>query len=100
MNIKGAPGYPRSCIDIERRRFTGGGVSSSIALALELVELTGGRWLMERAQLNIQYAPDPPVRAGNPTEAPPEVTKAVLEDQHASFIEPIGRIVQKLLKSL
>ena len=69
MKIEVAPEYPRRLIDSERRRFTGGGVSSSIDLALELVEvLTKSREVAQRAQLAIQYAPGPHIHAGDPSD--------------------------------
>jgi cyclohexyl-isocyanide hydratase len=78
-NIRVAAGYPRWVID--GNRFTGGGVSSSIDLALELVRLIAGPARSQAAQLDCQYAPDPPFASGDPGQAPPEVTEAVLKDQ-------------------
>ncbi|MCG8457634.1 MAG: hypothetical protein MI919_15270, partial [Holophagales bacterium] len=81
-----APGYPRWHLDREHRRFSGGGVSSSLDLALELVVTIASRELAERAQLAIQYAPGPPTSAGDPSEAPPALTEEVREKQEP-FIE-------------
>jgi cyclohexyl-isocyanide hydratase len=91
-----APGFPRSVIDLKNKRFTGGGISSSIDLALELVELIDGIWTMELAQLRIQYAPDPPIAAGDPTQAPPEVTERVRTEQVSLLTEPIRRAIERL----
>lgn len=79
------PGYPRWVIDEPNRRFTGGGVSSSIDLALELVQRLKGVEARQAAQLAIQYAPAPPEPpSGDPTLAPPEIVVEVTEGQ-ASF---------------
>jgi len=77
--IRVAEGYPRWVID--GNRFTGGGVSSSMDLALELVRLIAGPERSQAAQLDCQYAPDPPFVSGDPGQAPPEVTAAVRRDQ-------------------
>ena len=75
-------GYPRWLIDEQSHRFTGGGVSSSIDLALELVQRLGGVEARQRAQLSIQYAPDPPQPpSGDPSKAPPEIVVEVTEGQ-------------------
>ncbi len=75
------PGYPRWHIDEDRKRFSGGGISSSIDLALRLVEVVSGREAAETAQLSNQYAPQPPVHAGDPTEASPELVISVTQSQ-------------------
>jgi cyclohexyl-isocyanide hydratase len=78
------PGFPRWHIDEEKRRFSGGGISSSLDLALRLVELLAGKHAAETTQLSNQYAPAPPVSAGDPTEASPELVIEVTQSQ-ASF---------------
>lgn len=93
-----APGFPRYVIDFQARRFTGGGVSSSIDLALELVLFFNGTTAADQAQLSIQYAPDPPVRSGDPGQAPPRVTASVVEDQLKTFIAPIRDAVKRVRK--
>ena len=99
MGIRAAPGYPRFVIEEEKRRFTGGGVSSSIDLALELVSRLTNREAAEAAQLAIQYAPDPPVRAGDPCQARPDLVAQVEQGQHEGFVIPIRRAVERLLGS-
>jgi len=94
-----APGFPRFVIDVPNRRFSGGGVSSSIDLALELVLLLKGTAAADTTQLSIQYAPDPPVRSGDPGQAPAAVTQEVYQGQLGSFIEPIGAAVKQVLGS-
>lgn len=83
-HIELVPGYPRWHLDEERKRFSGGGISSSIDLALKLVETLAGREAAQTSQLFVQYAPSPPVHAGDPTEASPELVIDVTQSQ-ASF---------------
>jgi len=78
-NVRVAEDYPRWVID--GNRFTGGGVSSSIDLALELVRLIAGPARSQAAQLDCQYAPDPPFASGDPGQAPPEVTERLYKQQ-------------------
>lgn len=77
--VRVAAGAPRWVI--QGNRFTGGGVSSSVDLALELVSRITGPAASMEAQLLIQYAPAPPFASGDPAEAPPEVVARVLERQ-------------------
>ena len=89
--IKVSAGYPRWVI--HGNRFSGGGISSSIDLALELVSLRSGATQSMTTQLSIQYAPDPPFQSGDPSQAPPEVTKSVREGQ-ASFTADIRKATE------
>jgi cyclohexyl-isocyanide hydratase len=93
-NVRVAEGYPRWVID--GNRFTGGGVSSSIDLALELVRLIAGPAQSMAAQLDCQYAPDPPFASGDPGQAPPEVTAAVRKDQ-GDFTAVMRLAVEKVI---
>lgn len=77
-------GYPRW--EIHGDRFTGGGISSSLDLALELVHRLSGPEVAQRSQLVNQYAPSPPFDAGDPSTAPEELTAQVLAGQ-AGFLE-------------
>jgi cyclohexyl-isocyanide hydratase len=92
--IKVAAGYPRWVI--QGNRFTGGGISSSIDLALELVNRLTGPTQCQQAQLSAQYAPDPPFHSGDPGEAPPEVTKAVHANQE-SFVAAIRKATLEVI---
>lgn len=95
-NVRVAAGYPRWVID--GNRFTGGGVSSSIDLALELVKLISGPAQSMAAQLDCQYAPDPPFASGDPGQAPPEVTEAVRESQEGltrAMRLDVDRVIKK-----
>ncbi|HEY2738111.1 MAG TPA: hypothetical protein VGK45_06865 [Thermoanaerobaculia bacterium] len=93
-NIRVSAGYPRWVI--HGTRFTGGGISSSIDLALELVSLISGPTQSMSTQLGTQYAPDPPFSSGDPGQAPPEVTTAARQSQ-GDFIATIRLAVEKVL---
>lgn len=75
------PGYPRWHLDEEKKRFSGGGISSSLDLALRLVEVIAGPETAQTTQLMNQYAPQPPLHAGDPTEASPELVIRVTQSQ-------------------
>ncbi|NJL26469.1 MAG: DJ-1/PfpI family protein [Thermoanaerobaculia bacterium] len=95
-NITLLPGYPRWHVDVEKKRFSGGGISSSLDLALRLVEVIAGREVAETTQLSNQYAPGPPVNAGDPTEASPELVISVTQSQ-ASFTAQITAAAQQVI---
>ena len=59
-----AEGHPRFVCD--RDRLTGGGISSGIDEALELIRLLGGEQLAQDVQQSTQYYPLPPVRSDIP----------------------------------
>src|SRR6185369_4292129 len=85
-NLTVSAGYPRWVI--HGNRFSGGGISSSIDLALELVNVISGPTQSMSTQLAVQYAPNPPFQSGDPAQAPPEVTAAVRKGQE-SFVTAI-----------
>ena len=62
--IRVAKGYPRFVVD--RNRVTGGGISSGLDEALELVKLVAGKDVAEAVQVSTQYFPRPPVRGTIP----------------------------------
>jgi cyclohexyl-isocyanide hydratase len=97
-NINIPEGYPRGIIDEKQKRFTGGGIASSVDLALMLVEKISGKWMAEASQLYVQYAPDPPVHTGDPAEAPQALLKQVMISQ-AGITSLYYDAVQRLLKS-
>jgi cyclohexyl-isocyanide hydratase len=76
-------GYPRWHVDEEKKRFSGGGISSSLDLALRLVEVIGRVEQARLTQLRNQYAPQPPLHSGDPTEASPELVISVTQSQVA-----------------
>ena len=90
------PGYPRWHLDENRKRFSGGGISSSIDLALKLVDNIAGPQAAQTSQLFVQYAPSPPVHAGDPTEASPELVISVTQSQ-ASFTADLIAATNKVL---
>lgn len=59
-----AAGYPRFVLD--RDRLTGGGISSGLDEALELVRLLGGNQLAQDVQQSTQYYPVAPVNSDIP----------------------------------
>jgi cyclohexyl-isocyanide hydratase len=93
-NLTVSAGYPRFVI--HRNRFSGGGISSSIDLALELVSSILGPTQSMSTQLSVQYAPDPPFQSGDPAQAPPEVTAAVRKSQE-SFTAAIRAGVEAVI---
>jgi cyclohexyl-isocyanide hydratase len=95
-DVNVVPGYPRWHLDEEKKRFSGGGISSSIDLALKLVENIAGRHAAQTSQLFVQYAPSPPVHAGDPTDASPELVISVTQSQ-ASFTAGLVAATQQVL---
>jgi transcriptional regulator GlxA family with amidase domain len=62
--IEVAEGHPRFVVD--RDRITGGGISSGLDEALELIRLLAGRDVAEQVQQVTQYYPKPPVHGTIP----------------------------------
>jgi transcriptional regulator GlxA family with amidase domain len=56
---------------------TAAGVSSGIDMALHLVKTINGDQVAQAVQLGIEYDPEPPVDAGSPEKAPPEIVELV-----------------------
>lgn len=88
--------YPRYLIDARQKRFSGGGISSSIDLALELVKRIEGNTASQMAQLFIQYAPGPPNQSGDPSQAPPEITRTVTA-MEAGYTAHMNEAVMQLI---
>jgi len=63
-NVMVAPGHPRFVID--RNRITGGGISSGLDEALELIKILSGVEQARYVQRTVQYYPDPPVHSTIP----------------------------------
>jgi transcriptional regulator GlxA family with amidase domain len=59
------------------RIVTAAGVSSGIDMALHLVRKINGEQIAQAVQLGIEYDPHPPLDAGTPEKAPPEVVELV-----------------------
>lgn len=101
--VKVADGYPRYLLD--RNRFTGGGISSSIDLSLFMVEtivgeMSGdpeaGRFASEQIQLQIQYHPQPPNPGGDPDSVDPALLDATREKMQG-FHDGVCNAVKKQL---
>lgn len=88
--------YPRYLIDAKQKRFSGGGISSSIDLALELTKRIVDNSSSQMAQLFIQYAPGPPNQSGDPSQAPPEITKEAIAMQ-TGYTAHINEAVMQLI---
>jgi transcriptional regulator GlxA family with amidase domain len=58
-------------------RWTGGGVTAGIDLALAVLADLAGEELAQAVQLALEYAPAPPFNAGRPETAPPAVLARV-----------------------
>jgi len=61
----------RQRIVVDRNRITGGGVTAGIDVALRIAEEVCGREVAEQIQLQLEYDPEPPFRAGHPSVASP-----------------------------
>ncbi len=55
--------------------FTAGGVTAGIDMALRLAAEVAGEAVAQQIQLQIEYDPEPPFRAGTPSVAPPEIVQ-------------------------
>jgi cyclohexyl-isocyanide hydratase len=88
--------YPRFIINKKKKTFTGGGISSSVDLSLELVRTIHGKRQAELTQLNIQYQPDPSTNAGDPAHAPKAVTAQTRKAQ-AGFTAAMVKATERLL---
>ncbi len=93
-HLRVSAGYPRWVV--HGNRFSGGGISSSIDLALALVSFLSGPSQSMSTQLAVQYAPGPPFHSGDPSEAPPEITAALLA-QDQEFIDTINEAVLEVI---
>ncbi|NEO86814.1 MAG: hypothetical protein F6J87_21530 [Spirulina sp. SIO3F2] len=110
-NITVPEGYPRVLIQefevegITKRRFSGGGDSSSIDLGLALVKQIAGEEIAAYAQLVIQYAPNPIINYGDPINASqgmvgesPLVTGMRMD--HEEMIDVAAEAIEILLQKL
>ncbi len=82
--------YPRSILDEKQCLFTGGGISSAIDLALQLVLQLKGLEDAQATQLFMQYQPMPPVDSGMPAVAPPFIVAQQMAggEAYAKILEP------------
>jgi transcriptional regulator GlxA family with amidase domain len=70
---------------------TAAGVSSGIDMALHLVEKINGPEVAQAVQLGIEYDPQPPLDAGSPEKAPPEIVELVTSVFEAREAEAAAR---------
>lgn len=63
-NVKVAAGFPRFVVD--RNRVTGGGISSGLDEALELIARVSSYEIARQVQLVTQYFPQPPINGSIP----------------------------------
>lgn len=96
MKIDVPHAYPRYIINRKKKTFTGGGISSSVDLSLELVRVIHGKRQAELTQLNIQYQPNPSTNAGDPAHAPKSVTIQTRKEQ-VGFTEAMVKATERLL---
>jgi transcriptional regulator GlxA family with amidase domain len=61
----------------DRNRMTAAGVTAGLDLALTLTARLAGENYARAEQLNIEYDPDPPFKAGTPDGAGPRITNAM-----------------------
>ena len=98
LNLKIPKNNPRGVLDKKRKIFTGGGISASIDLALMLLENIKGKAYAQSSQLNIQYAPKPPVHAGDPEQASKKLVQKTLKEQDpitAAYYALVQKILQQ-----
>lgn len=94
----GAKAQPGKRIVRSGRIVTAAGVSAGIDLALWLVEEISGRRRAEIIQLLLEYDPKPPVDAGHPDKASPEVYRAARAEMRRRMKNPRNLIsVPRLL---
>ncbi|MGJ8677367.1 MAG: DJ-1/PfpI family protein [Akkermansiaceae bacterium] len=91
--------YPRGIIDSCNKVFSGGGISSSLDLALLLIQEIKGDKICATTELIHQYAPEPPLNSGNPELAKAELTKAVLDSQ-VDFIKQMETATKEAIRRM
>lgn len=85
----------RQRIVVDRNRITGGGVTAGIDVALRIAAEVCGREVAEQIQLQLEYDPEPPFRAGHPSVAPPAQVahaRARLADRHVQRRAQLERL--------
>lgn len=64
---------------VDGKIVTAAGVSAGIDMAIRLAAELAGEHTAQAIQLSLEYAPEPPYKAGSPDTAPPAVTALVRE---------------------
>ena len=83
---------------VDRDRITGAGVTSGIDLGLTLLDQLANEDLAKSAQLMMEYAPLPPLRAGTPEEAGEELTQQLLNVSQP-FLKAFADVTQEIVAS-
>ena len=78
---------------------TGGGVTAGIDFGLALLAELAGKEVAEVVQLNLEYAPAPPFRAGDP-DAAPEAVRGAVERRLQPVMAERERLVAEAAKKL
>lgn len=84
----------------DRNRITAAGVSAGIDMGLFLAALLAGEHVAQSIQLQLEYDPHPPFRAGTPEQVEPELLEEAEERTRVDFErrwEQIRRIGKSLL---
>ncbi|MBC9934838.1 DJ-1/PfpI family protein [Chitinophaga qingshengii] len=82
----------------DRNRITGGGVTAGIDFALTLTAMIGGEEQARIVQLQLEYNPAPPFRAGSPHTAGTPVLQATRE-LTKQMLETRRNIIRELLQA-
>ena len=77
LAIVGATPIEGARVVIDRNRITAGGVTAGLDFGLAIAERLRGQRAAEQIQLMIEYDPSPPLSAGSPGAAPPDLVDAV-----------------------
>lgn len=96
MKLEIPYGFPRHLLNDDKKIFTGGGTTSSIDLALQLVLKIKGFEAAEKTQLYIQYAPCPSINSGDPSVALVDVSQDLLKARKQENVQ-LTLAVKKLL---
>jgi putative intracellular protease/amidase len=84
----------RARVVTDRNRITGAGVTAGLDFGLSLVERLRGVEYAKAVQLLAEYDPAPPLDAGTPAKAGPEVTK-LLTDMFVGFVAEARAVAEK-----
>ncbi|TGN13188.1 DJ-1/PfpI family protein [Leptospira ilyithenensis] len=79
-------------------RITGGGITSGIDFALDLVKIIEGEERAKEIELWLEYDPKPPLLTGHPRIAPKEVLERVVKNTESSrFVRE--NVIREFLKN-
>jgi cyclohexyl-isocyanide hydratase len=82
---------------IDRNRITAGGITAGIDFGLTIAAEVAGREVAEAIQLHLEYDPAPPLSAGHPRTARPELVaraRAQVAARHAERAELLRRLTR------